>query len=230
MENVIILMLFTYPGAIMDRVFAIASAKYDYHKSLDGSALAARYLIYSALCTTISILILSLTLNIKDGVSLAAIVGLLQATNLWWKYLLISFVVSILCGLASFCIHHFILRNIRNKILIPKGHYKDSGTKDTWQHIINHPDEFDLWNCAIVIRKDGHIVAAGLPYALPKDHQEARYALMHCDKVLQELNTRAENDETSMLGETMLNYYDATNDYMMEFIYAPRLWDKVQNG
>ena len=228
MENIIILMLFTYPGAIMDRVFAIMSTKYDYHKSLDGSALAARYLIYSAICTTISLLLLACTLHVKqNAISLTAIVTLLQSSGIWLRYLFLSLFVSIICGIIAFVFHHYILRNIRNKVLIPTGIYKDSGAKDTWRHILNHPDEFDLWNCAVVIYKDNDIVAKGLPYAIPKDYAEGRFALMQCDKVDQELKKRTTGEEC-LLSEAMLNYYDAANNCNIEFIYAPDLWKKLQ--
>lgn len=226
MENLILLLLFTYPGAIMDEVYCAFSKRFDYYRKLDGAAQAARYFMYSAICTAISLSLIPLLASGLKNASLNTIFDSLKTIELLWKYLALSFAISILCGILFFCLRHFIYRPFRNLIMCKLlGYYEDTGTKDVWTTILNSPSDMKLRDQAAVILKGDRIVAAGLVYAFPLSPDEMQYSLMHCDHVNEKIQGKSNQE---LVSESTLTYYDAKNDMTILFIEASEIWERLE--
>ena len=226
MEDILLLLVFSYPGAVSDLVYTtLAKDKTFYHEP-SGSSRIARDFFISAIVTVIT---MRLALPTGDGGhTLSNWIESLQKSEILWKYIGISLFVSIVFGYLWFGSECAVLR-LRNWWAKRKGANVNTQHGATWFDILRTPEDVDLAHLAVVVRdEENKIVCCGLPYALPADiRKEPAMALMHCDRVLEEL----ENPKgKSLIGADTVVYYDMEHGKKIEFRHAWELIDAINAG
>ena len=218
MENIILLMLFTYPGAISYMVYYLTTKDKTYYQKLDSFSRTAWCFFLSAAATVLSFTVLSYTFGTS---SLNVLVEGIKSTPALWKYLLISFTISIVMGI----ILHFLLLlyfKLRNDYRVHRGLSPYAQEQKVWQNLVQN---YDLTHCALIIRKDGVIVRAGMPEILPGDFdKDKRVVLSYCDEVEQELN----KPDRGLLGDRFVSVYDMATSTELEFIASHDLDKAIQ--
>lgn len=213
MENIILLMLFTYPGAISYMVYYLSTKDKTYYQELDSFSRTAWCFFMSAAVTVLSFTVLSLT---SGEYSLKGVVDKIQSTPSLWKYLVISFGFSVIMGI----ILHFLLRlyfKLRNAYRVHCGLSPYAQEQKVWQNLIQN---YDITDCALIIRKDEKIVRAGMPEILPGDFEkDKRVVLSYCDEVEHEIN----EPDGGLLGNRFLCVYDLATNTELEFIASQDL-------
>ncbi len=208
MENIILLMLFTYPGAISYMVYHLSTKDKTYYQKLDSFSRAAWCFFLSAAVTVLSFTVLSFTFGASN---LNVLIQRIKFTPSLWKYLLISFGFSIALGI----VWHFSLLlyfAIRNAHRVHRGLSPYAQEQKVWQNLIRN---YDITDCALIIRKDGNIVRAGMPEILPGDFEkDKRIVLSYCDEVEHEIN----EPDGGLLGNRFVCVYDLATNTELEFI------------
>ena len=207
-ENVILAMLFTYPGAIAYMVYYISTKDKTYYHELDSFSRAACCFFLSAAVTVFSFTVLSFSF---DTSSLVFLVEKIKHTSFLWKYLLISFGISIAFGAAwhFLLLIYFKLLNAHRvrQHLSPFGH-----EQKVWQNLMQN---YDITDCALIIRKNGEVVRAGMPEILPGDFdKDKRIVLSYCSEVEQEIA----KEDGGLLGDRFVSVYDLGSNTELEFI------------
>ena len=217
MENLILLMLFTYPGAISYTVYYLSTKDKTYYQELDSFSRTAWCFFLSAAITIMSFGILSLSTTES---SLITLIAKIKTTNMLWKYLLLSFALSLIVGVSWHLLRRLyfhVVNHIRSKHdLSPFGK-----EQKVWQNLINN---YDITDCVAVIKKGGKTVRAGMPQLLPDDlGSDKVIVLSHCEEVEGELN----KPNHGLLGKPFVSAYDLSTDIEIEFIASHLLDEKI---
>lgn len=213
MENIILLMLFTYPGAISYMVYYLITKDKTYYQELDSFGRTAWCFFLSAAVTVLSFTVLSFAFRASN---LSVLVQQIKYTPSLWLYLFVSFGVSIALGI----IWHFTLLfcfKMRNAYRVHRGLSPFGQEKKVWQNLVQN---YDITDCALIIRKDGQLVRAGMPEILPGDFDnDKRIVLSYCTEVEQELN----KPDGGLLGNRFVSVYDLATNTELEFIASHNL-------
>ena len=213
MENIILLMLFTYPGAISYMVYYLTTHNKTYYQKLDTFSRSAWCFFLSAAVTVISFKVLSLQLGNSN---LVCLIEKIKYTSALWNYLLLSFCFSI--GLGA--VWHFILLlhfKLHNAYRVHKNLSPFVKEQKVWQNLVQN---YDLTDCAVIIRKAGKVVRAGMPEIIPGDiDKDRRIVLSYCEYVEQELLKH----DRGLLGDRFVSVYDLATDTEIEFIASQEL-------
>ena len=212
-ENVILAMLFTYPGAIAYMVYYISTKDKTYYHELDSFSRAACCFFLSAAATVTSFGFLSLKLG---ETNLEGIIKQIKTTPVLWIYLIVSFFSSIVLGTlwhyGRRIVFYFVNRYRKKNNLSPYGK-----NQRVWPNLMQN---YPITDCAAVIRKKGRFVRAGMPQILPDDlGTDQRIVLSYCDRVEAELN----KPDQGILGERYWSVYDLATDTEIEFIESSAL-------
>jgi len=208
MENIILLILFTYPGAISHLVYSYLAQNKTFYKKMDSFYKTAICFFLSALVTVLSMLILK---PITKTDSLSVLASQIRDSELIWKYLFTSIIVSILLGFAlySFAQLRLYLQNQNQQSV--NGAIRGQYTF-VWDDLMS---KYYISDCVVIIRKNGQFVKAGKPQILPTHYStEKQIVLTHCDDTESELKKR----DRGLLGEHYLSFYDVENGVELEFI------------
>jgi len=226
MEDMILLLLFTYPGSVVEWVYGFLCKPYDYYTPLEGVQQAARYFVLSVICTSLSMLMLPFFFPNKIQFTISSVINALKNTEMILIYIPLSIAVSILLGGILFVFRHFVVTPICNSVARKKNKYTDSGLKDVWAELFNHPKDFDLWKCAMILKKNGKIIGCGMPYSMHVKKRNVEYSLMYCDIVLKEIK---KGNNSDLIENHVLTYYDAQNDLVCEFWKADGILEYMKN-
>ena len=206
MENIVLLMLFTYPGAIAYFVYCRMAHGKIFYKEVDTFFKSAICFFLSVLVTVASITILALG---NSGLSLAKLSVAIKNSDTLGKYTFISFAISLICGVIYYFLAWLFFqlsnhdRKAHNVSQVDEHLY-------VWNDIM---DNYDISGCCVVVRKNGKMLHAGFPLVLPGDYSKDKsLALEYCDLVEKEIN-----DNGDSIGEAYISYMDLDSDIEIEF-------------
>lgn len=217
MENIILLMLFTYPGAVAYLIYEQLTKNKTYYKDADSFSKTALCFFVSA-----GITILTCQTIAKTGeMNLTALTEQMKTSSAIWRYLIFSLLYSTCAGVVGHLLLklHFALYNkhrSKHKLSPYSDHPK------VWAQLVK---EYDLTDCAAIIRKGGRIVRAGMPEILPDDiDNDRQIVLSYCDRVEAELA----KPDRGLLGERFVSVYDLASDTEIEFIASQALDEAIR--
>lgn len=219
MENIILLMLFTYPGAIAYLVYVRATCRTTYYREYEPFSRTALCFFISAAVTVISCGILSMQAQSK---SLETLIGKIKTSDMLWAYLMTSLCASIATGLL-WSLLAWIEFRIANRRKEKKGLPIKGKPRKVWAHLVN---EYEVTQCIAIIRKGGKIVRAGVPQILPDDlDTEPMVCLSYCNRVEKELA----KPDWGLLGNRFMSVYRLDTDSEIEFVAAEELFGAMRN-
>ncbi|MDO4866340.1 MAG: hypothetical protein Q4C10_07250 [Clostridia bacterium] len=216
MENIILLMLFTYPGAIAYLIYSRIAKGMTTYQEPDSFTRAALCFFISAAVTVITCGMLT---NMRGGLS--GLIGELKHTGMLWNYLKWSFILSIVAGVLWIVCARLMLLAV-NKYRRHKHIPPHTVRRKAWVELIN---EYSVGECAAIIRKGGKIVRAGFPQVLPDDlSDDPVIVLSYCNRVERELA----KPDWGLLGNRFLSAYNLGTDTEIEFVAAENLTEAMK--
>lgn len=223
MDNIILLAIFTYPGAVVDGVYTRLAKDKSFFAQPEAAVRAARDFFFSAL---IAVITMPIILSDSEGAhTLSNWVDVMKKDEVVWSYILSSALCAIVLGFAWYMVRRFPLLWLQNKVSAFSNIPTESPHSTIWGDILSTPEDIRLDRCAVIVRRNGEIVRAGLPYLLPhKIDQDPAIALMYCEHVEYELSLGSES--TKVLDQQCV-YYDIQNNVEIEFRNAGPLWDEM---
>lgn len=225
MEDLLLLAVFSYPGALADLVYTTFAEGREFYKDPSSAGRVARDFFFSSI---IALPCMHLTIPGAPGAhTLTNWMDLLQKSELFWRYMLITCIGAVLVGFAYLGLAYLGLL-IRNKQPWRKSYFK-SPHGDIWSDIVENPQEVDLVHSAIVVRNaEDKILCCGLPYVIPRDiKKDPALGLMWCDQVRAELDKQT-NHEESMIRNDVVVYYDMQTGNRIEIRDAWELYEKLR--
>lgn len=222
MDNIILLAIFSYPGAIVDWVYTQMAKEKTFYSQPDSTIRAARDFFFSAL---IAVVTMPLVIpNGEGGHTLSNWVDVMKKTEIVWTYVASSFLCAMLMGVIWYVIRKYpvswlLKKDAAKHNVAPAGLYKT-----VWQEVTKTSVDVDITHCAMIIRKNGELVRAGLPYALPDNIEEdPALALMRCDMVEAEI---AQKNKSTKILEHWCSYYNIETGVEIELRNARPLWEE----
>lgn len=174
MENIIILILFTYPGIMSDYFHGLMVKGKQYEKKTEEPIRAARDFFISAVITVAGMGVFSLIT--RTAFSLSGIRDALQSGRNLAIYLPISLTLALMAALIWYAGNRILFWS-RNKLRSNQGKSTIGEGKSVWKSIFDDPD-IDYNNSAFAIYQDGKLIRAGLPFDVSDDIQNDPWAIL----------------------------------------------------
>ncbi|MBR3740228.1 MAG: hypothetical protein IKN04_07155 [Clostridia bacterium] len=201
MENIIIAILFTYPGAFAEFVYTYFAKDRDFYKKPEEYFRIARVFFLSAFITLLSLLLIGFMTGRQLTVENAA--AFLGKGNNALFYTFISCAISAAIGFTWFAAR-VGLEKAENRRNTKHGKAMNGPRKQVWMSMMEDPDTPQT-GYVIEIRKNGELAQCGLAYHVPDDlREDTGFALMHCGLVKEYMD----NPEYDLISAPLVSYID----------------------
>lgn len=202
MENIIFLMLFTYPGAFAEFTYRHFAKDRAFYREPETSLRAARIFFLSALTTLICLLIVG-----GWSAGLPGTIEALKRGNNTFIYAFLSAGVSLDLGGAWYGLS-CLWDKLYNRFAEARGEPRRSHNSQTWMSLMANKD-VPQKECVFEIRKNGMRIHAGLPLHCPDDlREDSGIALCHCKTVENILDT----PDQDLIEQPSAYYLDMRNN------------------
>lgn len=215
MEQIIILILFVFPGVFVSLLYKeylprSKNESTDYEKTVIA-------FIYSFAVLVLNIIIMKLVYS-KDVQVLTQLMDQFKNTGFLIKYVGLTFTTSILFAVVWHFIFKRIILKIQNIFRVKGGLTKITQYPNVWDEIFANP-ETDLNDLYVSIEKDGELITQGL-IALysPIDAKEKEIKLICTDAFKMYLdNDKTLPDEKKILKDIDFEYFDMEKGILIKF-------------
>ena len=229
MEQMIIAMIYLYPGALVDILRRVFFKRTYRDEETSDSTRAAKHFVFSTMISVASLLIYG-RLAGKSVANPADLLNTFSATMEIPRFFLISLGMTVLfsCALEGLEEGYAKLRSLRLK---ETEQMKIDRSADTW-HTLVYSKDFEYARSALVLRiKSGAGEQVGICYSLP-DNLEDGIALMWSPETRAAFThdeATAADDEKLLFGPVVI-YCDPKTGINVEFFEAQKLFDQIQAG
>jgi len=201
MENIIWLILFTYPGAFTEFTYFFLSKDRDFYHKPEAYFRTARIFFFSAIITLGCLRFFG---AIHHGpLNLSNAVMFLSKDNYAIHFAIVSCVASIAFGFVWYKIRSRIER-IQNQWNTKHGKARRGPRKQVWKSMLADPDTPQT-DFVAEIYHDGKLIRRGLVYHMTNDPKEDNsIALIQCELVEEVLST----ENQAAIGDPMISYVD----------------------
>lgn len=227
MEQMIIAMIYLYPGALVDILRRVFFKRTYRDEETSDSTRAAKHFVFSTMISVASLLIYG-RLAGKSVANPADLLNTFSATMEIPRFFLISLGMTVLfsCALEGLEEGYAKLRSLRLK---ETEQMKIDRSADTW-HTLVYSKDFEYARSALVLRiKSGAGEQVGICYSLP-DNLEDGIALMWSPETRTAFKHDEEtdaDDEKLLFGPVVI-YCDPKTGINVEFFEAQKLFDQIQ--
>lgn len=227
MEQMIIAMIYLYPGSLVDILRRVFFKRTYRDEETSDSTRAAKHFVFSTMISVASLLIYG-RLAGKSVANPADLLNTFSATMEIPRFFLISLGMTVLfsCALEGLEEGYAKLRSLRLK---ETEQMKIDRSADTW-HTLVYSKDFEYARSALVLRiKSGAGEQVGICYSLP-DNLEDGIALMWSPETrtaFKHDEETAADDEKLLFGPVVI-YCDPKTGINVEFFEAQKLFDQIQ--
>ena len=205
MENIIVAILFTYPGAFVEFTYWKLAKDAAFYKKPEEYFRIARVFFLSAIVTLFCLLLFGI---IEHGqLELSNAVYYLEQRNNAIIYSIVSVVISCMVGFVWYglsCLRQLI----RNKWRLNHRKAPDGKCKQVWMSMLADPDVPKM-DYVLEIWKHGKLMKRGYIMHLPDDlREDTGFVLMHCDLVEEVLNT----PDQDLISDPLVSYVDIATE------------------
>ena len=205
MENIILLILFTYPGAFVEYTYYFLAKERDFYQEPAVYFRTARVFFFSAVVTLVNLWLFGILHH--GPLNLSTAVMFIKRENNAIHFALVSCGVSMLLGFIWYKIM-CMKEKKDNERNLENGKATRGPRKQVWKSMfadLNTPQT----NYIAEIYHDGKLVRRGLVYHRTNDPRDDNaLALIKCDLVEEVLNT----ENQALIGEPMISYVDMDNN------------------
>lgn len=199
MENIIFLMLFTYPGAFAEFTYRHFAKDRAFYREPETSLRAARIFFLSALTTLICLLTVG-----GWSAGLPGTIDSLKRGNNTFIYAFLSAGISLALGGEWYGLS-CLWDKLYNRFAEARGEPRRSHNSQTWMSLMANKD-VPQENISVEIWRDGKLAQCGLVLHCPDDlRTDTGFALCHCGKVRQCIEHPNEYD---YLSSPLVSYVD----------------------
>lgn len=207
MENLIPLVLFTYPGAVCEYVYLRLAVGYAFCRKPDEAFRAARIFFLSALVTAVCLLI-------SGAGTLSALMERLQEAGCLFGYLAGSLLTSGAVGVIWFGARLAVFR-AANRQRAERHDPTEGEAQTVWEDLFHDPQLRGESYVAAVYR-DGTLIRAGIIYEHTRDlREDPGIILMYSRMIEAELRLPAE--ERTLIGLPYAHYIDVSTGTEVAF-------------
>lgn len=227
MEQMIIAMIYLYPGALVDILRRVFFKRTYRDEETSDSTRAAKHFVFSTMISVASLLIYG-RLAGKSVANPADLLNTFSATMEIPRFFLISLSMTVLfsCALEGLEEGYAKLRSLRLK---ETEQMKIDRSADTW-HTLVYSKDFKYARSVLVLRiKSGAGEQVGICYSLP-DNLEDGIALMWSPETRAAFKHDEETDDDNekLLFGPVVVYCDPKTGIIVEFFEAQKLFDQIQ--
>ncbi len=230
MDDLILLMLFAYPGALVKVILGKLAERHWKKVHDDATTQAAKYLFFSAAVNAVSLLAFGWILGMPAGLT-----EWIKTLKKGWNigiYLALSLIVSILFSGTWYLFVRHVLSRAANTIKRIAGAPVDSQFCDVWSDTVMNPAVMDTSCVVAVVKRGGKIEECGFLWAIPKSITEnPSLSLSRTDLVrgiLADDANKGKADRT--IGGVIAAYVSLDKGFEIEFRDASKLYDSIMNG
>lgn len=227
MEQMIIAMIYLYPGALVDILRRVFFKRTYRDEETSDSTRAAKHFVFSTMISVASLLIYG-RLAGKSVANPADLLNTFSATMEIPRFFLISLSMTVLfsCALEGLEEGYAKLRSLRLK---ETEQMKIDRSADTW-HTLVYSKDFKYARSVLVLRiKSGAGEQVGICYSLP-DNLEDGIALMWSPETRAAFkhDEEIDDDNEKLLFGPVVVYCDPKTGIIVEFFEAQKLFDQIQ--
>lgn len=205
MENIIVAILFTYPGAFAEFTYWSFAKDEPFYRKPESYFQTARIFFLSALITLASLAFFGWVSC--PGLNLSNAITFLNHGNNALCYTLISCAISGATGFVWFATR-IGLQEVGNWLKISQGKARIGPRKQVWMSMLADKNTPQM-GYVIEIHKHGELKQCGLAYHVPDDlREDTGFALMHCDLVKKYMD----NPEYDIISKPLVSYIDLEHD------------------
>lgn len=230
MDDIILLLLFAYPGALVQvMVEKIAERRWKCEKG-DNTTEAAKYLFFSAAVDAISLLAFGWLFGMPAGLP-GWIITIKQGWNIG-AYLAISLIASGVFSIAWYAFIRIVLTRGGNTFKRASGAPVDSEYRDVWNDTVMNPLVMDTSKVVAVVKRNGQIEECGFIWAIPKSVTENPCLTLSRTELVRSILADDVNREKAdrIIGGVIAAYVSLDKGFEIEFRDASKLYDSIMNG
>ncbi len=228
MEEIIISLLFLYPGALIEMLYD-RYAKYSYRRTdTDSKAKVAEYFLNSVIVTIITILVYR-CLAKQDVHTFKELVQVLSSFGEALLYFVLSLAFT---GIYAFVRYHIMgmaPRLAGSSVLSEKVNgLEEIGSVNSWRDIIFGPQSKDVLQHCILRIQVGDQVVAGFAECLPVDFE--RGITLTQTVFVQELLEKEKDKplDERFIGNPYFTYFDSPTGTRVEFFDGSELFSYLE--
>lgn len=221
MEQMIIAMIYLYPGALVDILRRVFFKRTYRDEETSDSTRAAKHFVFSTMISVASLLIYG-RLAGKSVANPADLLNTFSATMEIPRFFLISLGMTVLfsCALEGLEEGYAKLRSIKTA---QEENRKICRSVDSW-HTLVYGKEFEETRSALALRiRKGEKEQIGICYSLPGTFEEG--IILFRTKETEEALKKNEDD--ALLFGPVAVYYDTKTETFVEFYNAAKLIEKI---
>lgn len=227
MENIIILILFTYPGIMADYLHDQMVEKEAFHKDIKESFRTVRDFFLSAVITLVTISLFSLIMRVNP--ELQTIINEIQKDMNIWIYLIMSIVISVISAYVWHGINLLTLKR-KNRKAERQNTFLESKWDKTWTALYRDR-KIPYAHCVMAVYKDGKLIRAGLTHHVTENPEEDPWiALKFMTEAEEEINKP--KDKRKVLIEPAYSFINLQNGTSVEIYdsryFTPKIDEKYK--
>ena len=204
MESIIILILFTYPGAAADYLHGIMVQGKQYDKETDAFFRTARDFFLSAVITLSVMAVFCPMRNVPF--TLAGAAEALNSGKGLWIFAAMSMIGAAAAAALWTAGNHFALK-VSNRHRAKSGKWTMSEIQSVWSSMMTEKD-IPFENCALAFYKDGKLLKAGLAHTVSDDYRNDPWAILTWTGTAMADLERPENERSLLINpdHTFINF------------------------
>lgn len=204
MENIIILILFTYPGAVADYLHSIMIRGKQYDKPAEGYFRTARDFFLSAVITLAVMAVFCPMRGVPftlDGAAEA-----MRSGKGLWIFAALTLIGAVVTAFLWTKGNHWRLK-VWNHQRARAGKWTMDENKSVWASMMKDK-QIPFNNCALAFYKDGKLIKAGIPYQVSDDFQNDPWAILTWTGTAMEDLERPEGERSLLINpdHTFVNF------------------------
>ena len=222
MQEIIILILFTYPGAMADYFHSLMASGKQWDNTPDEHFRIARDFFLSAMITLASMAVFCMIR--KAEFSLTGVTEALQEGKGLWIYAAISFLIALLTAAAWSAGNRGFLK-ASNRCRASRGTATIDETKRVWESMMNDP-EIPFNKCVMAIYQGNQLIKAGIPHNVSNDVKSDPWAILTwTETAMQDLQRPA--DERSLLINPDYSFVNLENSMTVDIYEGTKFRDFI---
>lgn len=230
MENLVLFLMYAYPGALVELIYSWTAPHLRGEREEESFVKYARYILTSAMVLFFSMNWFMFVTG-QQNVSIQTLQTIITTGNSLMIYTLVSLFVTLMIAFVT-ALARVPVRRVVNWTRNLFGMPSLMGYGTVWESITTDQNEVSIDKCVAFVYKGEHEIAHGLLEMHPRDmKREHALTLIQSDVIDETIEQDQESaPDKRYIGKTLLTYVDLEHDYKVVFKKAPELVAFLKQG